>query len=273
MSPAPDAHQRALHAVVVDALSGDPFLAYDLDPGSLELTAAEPGVAAAWLSYHPWRSVRWITAVAHSPEDDAARAAAVRLVEDLAVRGRDLGTPATGVTWPRLALDALPVWLRPPHHHEWDYWFTHRPPDPSVVRSGYDVDPEVVDLDPDDPRIPELLDVASPDAPIRPGDPRVVRWPGIEVDGRLVAVLALTAQRSGAGHLNDVATHPDVRGRGLARLLCGRVTADALAEGRPAVTLGMYTDNHAARALYTALGFTCLHSFASGELAPAADAS
>jgi len=269
MSPAPDARQQALLADVVDALAGDPFLAYDLDPGSLERTAFEPGLAAAWLSHHPWRSVRWITSVAHVPETDESRAAAVALVERLADEAEDAGTPATGVTWPRLALDLMPARLRPPHHHEWDHWFTHVDPPASAVRSAYDVDPPVVDLEAGDPRIPALLEVASPDAPIRPGDPRVVRWAGIDdpdEPGRLVALVAVTAQRSGAGHLNDVATHPDLRGRGLARYLCGRVTIDALAEGRPAVTLGMYTDNHAARALYTTLGFTCLHSFASGSL-------
>jgi GNAT superfamily N-acetyltransferase len=273
MSPAPDARQQALRGDLVDALAGDPFLAYDLDAGSLELTAAAPGLAAAWLSFHPWRSVRWITSVAQVPETDESRAAAVRLVEELADRGAEAGTPATGVTLPRLALDRLPVVLRPAHHHEWDHWFTHDVPSTASMRSAYDVDPPVVDLAGDDPRIPELLELASPDAPIRPGDPRVLRWAAVEdpaavasKDVRLDAVVAVTAQRSGAAHLNDVATRPDVRGRGLARLLCGRVTADALAEGRPAVTLGMYTDNRAARALYTGLGFTCLHSFASGEL-------
>jgi GNAT superfamily N-acetyltransferase len=270
VSPAPDARQRALHADVLDALAGDPFLAYDLDPGSLERTATVEGLAAAWLSHHPWRAVRWITSVAHVPETDESRAAAVSLVERLAVEAADAGTHATGVTWPRLALDLLPAGLRPPHHHEWDHWFTHEPPRAEAMRSAYDADPDVADLPADDPRIPELLSIASPDAPIRPCDPRVVRWAGIDdpaAPGRLVALVAVTAQRSGAGHLNDVATHPDLRGRGLARYLCGRVTVDALAEGRPAVTLGMYTDNHAARALYTTLGFTCLHSFASGELA------
>ena len=269
MSPAPDPRQRALHADVVDALAGDPFLAYDLDPGSLELTAAVQGVAAAWVSHHPWSGSRWVTAVAHVPETEASRAAAAALVEELALATRAAGRPTTGVTCPRLALPLLPDSVRPAEHHEWDHWFTHEPPPVAAVSTTYDVDPPVLDLAADDPRIPELLGLASPDAPIRPGDPRVVRWAGIEdpdAAGRLVALVAVTAQRSGAGHLNDVATHPDLRGRGLARYLCGRVTSDALAEGRPAVTLGMYTSNDAARALYTALGFTCLHSFASGAL-------
>jgi ribosomal protein S18 acetylase RimI-like enzyme len=278
MAPAPDARQRAMHAGVVDALAGDPFLVYDVDPGSLERTALLVGEAAAWLSHHPWRGVRWITAVAKVPETDGSRAAAVALVDRLAQQAASSGTPATGVTWPRSALELLPGRLRPAHHEEWDHWFTVQAPRPAQLRTTYPVDPEVVDLAADDPRIPQLLEIASPDAPIRPGDPRVVRWAAIEdpdaasAPRGVLAMAAVTAQRSGAAHLNDVATHPAARGRGLARLLCGRVTVDALAEGRPAVTLGMYTDNVAARRLYTGLGFTCLHSFASGELPPAEEA-
>ena len=38
----------------------------------------------------------------------------------------------------------------------------------------------MTDLDGDDPRLGPLLDLASPTAPLRPGDPRIVRWAGIE---------------------------------------------------------------------------------------------
>ena len=78
----------------------------------------------------------------------------------------------------------------------------------------------------------------------------------------------MTRPRSGADHLNDVATHPDRRGRGLARLLCGQVTVDSLRAGRPAVALGMYADNDAARTVYSALDFTCVRGQTSGPLRP-----
>ena len=89
---------------------------------------------------------------------------------------------------------------------------------------------------------------------------------GLADTGGLAAVLAVTRPRSGAAHLNDVATHPHRRGRGLARLLCGQVTVDALRDGRPAVTLGMYADNDAARRVYSGLGFTCARGQTSGPL-------
>ena len=81
-----------------------------------------------------------------------------------------------------------------------------------------------------------------------------------------MAVLAVTRLRSGVAHLNDVATHPQRRGRGLARR-CAAGHRDALADGRPAVTLGMYADNDAARALYSGLGFVATHRHTSGPLA------
>jgi ribosomal protein S18 acetylase RimI-like enzyme len=169
--------------------------------------------------------------------------------------------------------DLLPADLRAPEAWEWDFWVTYAEPAPAALLTAYGEGVPVVDLSGADPRLEPLLDLASPSAPIRPGDPRVVRWAAIEDPegglpdtGGLAAVLAVTHQRSGAAHLNDVATHPARRGRGLARALCGQVTVDALREGRPAVTLGMYADNDPARRVYTTLGFTCVRGQTSGPL-------
>jgi ribosomal protein S18 acetylase RimI-like enzyme len=52
----------------------------------------------------------------------------------------------------------------------------------------------------------------------------------------------------------------------LARLLCGTVTAEALAAGAPAVTLDMYASNDVARRLYTGLGFVWGRGSSSGLL-------
>ena len=131
----------------------------------------------------------------------------------------------------------------------------------------------VVALGAHDPRIPELLAVASPDAMIRPGDPRIRGWWGVtsgslgrqhrgpdtgedahRADDQLIAIAAVTSMRPGIPHLGSVATHPDWRGRGLSRDLCARLTRDALAEGAPAVTLGMHAANRSARAVYSSLG-------------------
>lgn len=64
-----------------------------------------------------------------------------------------------------------------------------------------------------------------------------------------------------------MATHPDWRGKGLSRDLCARLTRDLLAEGSPAVTLGMHAANRAARTVYDSLGYTVGYRWASGRVA------
>lgn len=267
VTPAPDARQQDLFDVVRAALPEDPFIRYDVEPGTFEAVEVSPGLAAAWCSWSSFRAARWLTALAATPDDPRAVAAAADLVVRLSERTPQ--TSFTGVTVPRGGLGLLPTRVRPTRTSEWDAWFCEVPPTPAP---GTDW-PEVIDLDGNDPRLEPMLALASPDAPIRPGDARVARWAAIldsgdDVDGTggLVAITAVTHLRSGAAHLNNVATHPARRGRGLAKGLCGAVTRDAFAEGRPAVTLGMYSDNAAARAVYTALGFVATHRHTSGPL-------
>jgi ribosomal protein S18 acetylase RimI-like enzyme len=266
VTPAPDDRQQALFDIVRAALPEDPFVTYDVEPGSFEAVEVAPGLAAAWCSWSSFRQARWLTAIAAAPDDPDAVRAAVDLVVRLAERAPDSGF--TGVTVPRGGLPLLPEHLRSPRASDWDWWYTVDAP---AILPGW---PPVVDLPGDDPRLEALLDLASPGAPIRPGDTRVGRWAAIldtgddvAGTGGLVAITAVTHLRSGVAHLNDVATHPARRGRGLARALCGTVTAQALADGRPAVTLGMYADNDAARGLYTGLGFVATHQHTSGPLA------
>jgi len=273
VTPAPDDRQRALHAQLVAATCHDPFVTLDLDPGTLDRIAVDQGRAAAYRSYHPWRDVHWVTGLAVDPADPAHLAAAVGLIADVAGSTRADGIDVEGVTVTRGGLDLLPPDLRPATYHEWDYWHTAAEPPVEMRFTTYAVEPDVTDVAGDDPRLEPFLALASPTASLRPGDPRVARWAviedpegGLPDTGGLASVVAVTHQRSGAAHLNDVATHPDRRGRRLSRRLCSAVTSDALREGRPAVTLGMYADNDAARALYDALGFTCLRGQTSGPV-------
>jgi predicted GNAT family acetyltransferase len=91
---------------------------------------------------------------------------------------------------------------------------------------------------------------------------------GSRGDDPLIAIAAVTSMRPGIPHLGSVATHPDWRGRGLSRDLCARLTRDALAEGAPAVTLGMHAANRSARSVYSSLGYTVGHRWASGRVTP-----
>lgn len=271
MSPAPDERQRALHDELQAALPGDLWIRFDVDPGHLQHVATDPGRAVAVVSHHAWRGARWVSGFAADPLDASHVASAVDLMVGLADSGQAGGEPVTGVTVPRGGLALLPQRLMPRAHDEWDAWCTLVPP--PAQTTPYGADARVVDLAADDPRIAALLEEASPTASIPAGDPRVVRWAGIEdpegglaTTGGLATVLAVTRQRSGSHHLNSVATHPERRGRRLARLLCAEVTAQALAAGVPAVSLGMYADNDAARSVYASLGFRWLRGSSSGAL-------
>lgn len=270
MTRAPDDRALALHAEVLAALPGDPYVIHDLDATPLEAVAADPGVAAAVLTRHLYRGVRWITALAAAPDDPDHVAAAVGLVERLVRAVPADGEPLEGLTVPYGGQALLPPALRPTERWAWDAWFLGAAPDVPPTAYG---EIAVVDLPGDDPRLEAVLAVASPDAPYRPGDARVVRWAavadpegGLDQDGGLAAVLAVTRQRTGAWHLNDVATHPDRRGRGLARALCAQVCVDAFEAGAPAVTLGMYTGNEPAARVYSALGFVRVRSSESGPV-------
>lgn len=271
MSPAPDEHQTALFGELVAALPDDLWIRFDVDPGHLHRVSVEPGVAVANVSHHSWRGARWISGWAADPGDPEHVRAAVGLLVALAAESAAAGEPVTGVTVPRGGLALLPEDLQPVEHDEWDAWCTLAPPPRQLTPYGGDA--RVVDLDPDDPRIGMLLEASSPRASIGAGDARVVRWAGIEDPerglpdtGGLAAVLAVTRQRSGSHHLNSVATHPERRGRRLSRLLCAEVTRDALEAGAPAVSLGMYADNDAARRVYAGLGFQWLRGSTSGPL-------
>jgi len=56
--------------------------------------------------------------------------------------------------------------------------------------------------------------------------------------------------------INNIAVHPDLRRRGLARVLLKAVTAEARAVGCRRVTLEVRSRNAGARSLYEGLGFT-----------------
>lgn len=216
--------------------------------------------AVAWRSIHAAWDRPWIIAMGQEPHVVAR--SVVGLIAD--------GGLPEGLTVTRDAFTALPSQIRPVEHWEWDWWFTTQAP---AVRAGED---QVEALDSEDPRIRALLQVASPDAMVRSGDPRIRGWWGItagsadpgadDAPDDLVAVAAVTTMRPGIPHLGSVATHPGWRGRGLSRDLCARLTRDALAEGAEAVTLGMHAANQSARAVYSSLGYSVGQRWASGRL-------
>lgn len=80
------------------------------------------------------------------------------------------------------------------------------------------------------------------------------RFMGVRIDGRLVAMAGERMRFPGHVEVSGVCTHPDFRGRGLARRLSAAVTADIQGRGETPF-LHAWATNTAAIALYESLGF------------------
>jgi ribosomal protein S18 acetylase RimI-like enzyme len=74
-------------------------------------------------------------------------------------------------------------------------------------------------------------------------------------DGRMTALVMMTALGPGVAHVAQVAVHPERRGQGLAAKLLERALAMAHATGRSRATLLVEDGAAAARTLYARLGF------------------
>jgi predicted GNAT family acetyltransferase len=77
---------------------------------------------------------------------------------------------------------------------------------------------------------------------------------GIRIDGRLAAMAGERMRFPGYTEVSGVCTHPDFRGRGLARRLSAAVMAGITARG-DGTFLHAWKANRAAIALYEGLGF------------------
>lgn len=103
---------------------------------------------------------------------------------------------------------------------------------------------------------PEMLELATltEPGPFLPRTHAMGTFFGIRINGRLAAMAGERMRFPGYTEVSGVCTHPDFRGRGLARRLSTTVAARIEARGeRP--FLHAWTSNHAAISLYEALGF------------------
>jgi GNAT superfamily N-acetyltransferase len=175
------------------------------------------------------------------------------LIEELLPELRD----QTRITLPRGTPPLLPAWVAL-DGTDWDFRWIDAPPLPQPREE----EATVVDGS----GVAELLALASPTASALPGDPAVLRWVGIRGPDGLLACAADTSGTTGVGHLSSIAVHPSARGQGLGAAVTAALIRLLLAEGRDLVTLGMYADNTAGRALYDHLGMLDDHPFTSGPL-------
>lgn len=163
----------------------------------------------------------------------------------------------TRMTLPRGTAPLLPAWVAL-DGADWDFRWLGAPP---PVQPGEDRATDVTDE-----QVAPLLAVASPTASAQAGDPAVRRWVGVSGPDGLLACAADTSGATGVGHLSSIAVHPDARGQGLGAAVTAALMRRMLADGCDIVTLGMYADNTAGRALYDHLGMADTHRFTSGPL-------
>lgn len=90
--------------------------------------------------------------------------------------------------------------------------------------------------------------------PFAPHTIRMGRFWGIFEEGRLVAMAGERLRQPGWAEMSAVCVHPDQRGKGLARLLSTRVTADMQQRGQVPYLHCLET-NEAAIRLYETLGY------------------
>ncbi|KQY85307.1 MULTISPECIES: GNAT family N-acetyltransferase [Roseateles] len=90
--------------------------------------------------------------------------------------------------------------------------------------------------------------------PFLPRTHTMGRFIGLRIDGRLVAMAGERMRWPGHVEVSGVCTHPDFRGRGLARRLSAAVTAEIQRRGELPF-LHAWATNTAAIALYESLGF------------------
>ncbi len=86
----------------------------------------------------------------------------------------------------------------------------------------------------------------------RPGTPRMGRYIGLRIDGRLIAMAGERLRFPGAFEISGVCTRPEYAGRGFAQHLIRRLLLRG--DERPLLHVGC--SNTRARSLYESMGFT-----------------
>jgi GNAT superfamily N-acetyltransferase len=248
----------ATWAEVLAMFPEDAYARHSVDPESLASVWVDgSSQAVVWINTHHFAGRPWALMLGE-PTAATSLVAEVRAAHSDAFGGitHEIGT------W-------LPEDFLFDQSWNWDWFWTglHAPErDQPEVTIDW-VDESVYD------DLRAVLHAASDWRSVEPGEERAERWAALRHDDEIVSCLAVTRSGRGTPNLASVATHPDQRGRGFARDVTAWTTNRLLDEGSPVVTLGMYSDNDAARKVYDALGYTVGHEFRSGHLRSSQDLS
>lgn len=182
---------------------------------------------------------------------------------DLGPLMRDVAATAESawrVTNESAADDVVPEVWRRPAAKRWHWMLTTEPP---PVDSAQAVE-EVTDTD----EINAVLDQAIADSHARPTTPGIEVWLGVRRDSRLLGVGALIRLPDGTGHLRGVGVSESSRGHGIGTAISAALTRRGFVTGAGLCTLGVYTDNAPAIAMYASLGYRVHHTFTAGAVDP-----
>jgi ribosomal protein S18 acetylase RimI-like enzyme len=227
-----------------EASADDPLVVH-LIP---HVAASAPLLAAGravMFAYDYWDGVGWQLV---GPPEDAA--------ELLAAATGKLG-PTRFASLPEAAVPLLPEGSFTPGE-AWRFRWTDSRPDIAGDNGAW-LGPET------ETEVDRFLDLAFPDASVRPRNRHARRWAGIRNgEGQLVACAADSTE-SEVGFMASVTTHPDARRTGLA-LAMTRWLTHALLDEFSRVALWQYSTNTAATALYNRLGYRDEHQFLGGHI-------
>lgn len=115
-------------------------------------------------------------------------------------------------------------------------------------------EPDIVTLTRDDASEMLALATLTEPGPFRSRTHEMGHFRGVRIGGRLAAMAGERMRFPGFTEVSAVCTHPDFRGRGLARRLSKVVSAAIQARGETPF-LHAWKNNHSAIALYETLGF------------------
>lgn len=252
----------ASHAELLALTDGDPFVRWGVpDPFYGRVLANDGAVAIERVG----RRGRGLWVFPHSGGGEGQIRA---LLEQLRVPMAEMG--ASGISVPQQYAEQLAETFQLGPGGEWDWMWTTRSPSHGIPGEERLV---VLDDTADAAEIAALSTAHSPTGEGDPGTGRTRLWLGIRSDqGALVAVGAMQSWETGVPHLAGIVTHTELRGQGLARAVTAGLTRAAVAE-HGVCTLGMYSDNPPARAIYTGLGYSTAYAWHSRRLAEAPPAA
>lgn len=115
-------------------------------------------------------------------------------------------------------------------------------------------DPRIVPLGPEDAQAMHALAALTKPGPFAPRTSSLGDFFGVKQDGVLCAMAGERMKQPGFVEVSAVCTHPDARGRGLARALSAHVVQRIVERGETPY-LHAYASNAAAIGLYESLGF------------------